>query len=566
VQRRTIVKKLLSSMLAVTVLLGAVSLCRAQESKPLVTVSFAGYDKLLADLGMIGKLGGNANLTKQLEMMSLMLPQGEGSKGPLALDTKLPWGAVLVTDGKTPSSYAFVPVTDIKPLMELAKAQSGHDIKAEKGVYQFPVSGKTMYAAQKGNWAFVADSPEQLAKVVTDPAPMLGDLPKKYDLAIRASVKNLPKEYREQLLAQLRAGAEVGMQQMANAGDEDAAMRANLAKQSVEQLTTLVNDMDELLLGWNIDSKTKTTYLDLELTAQTGTKLAAQLAEIKPGKSAFGGLLLPNAAVTASTVGTIEDAEVAQIKSALATMRKSAVKGLENQGLTEDEVKLASQLLGDMIDVFEKTVEAKNTDAALSLMLDPAAVTVVAGVKIAEGAKLDKTFQKLVEEVKKNEEAAKAFKLSDETVQGVHLHIISVPTPDVQMAPLVGDTLEVALGIADDKVLVAAGRDAAKTLKKAVGQLKTASDKEVSPLQIALSVTSIAKFVAEVGDDAQVKATASMVAGMLGRAGSKDHVTITAQPIAQGVRLRLELEEGLLKALGSMSQMMGGMAPAGGSK
>ena len=43
-------KRLLLSMLAVTVLLGAVGLCLAQDGpKPLVTVSFAGYDKLLAD-------------------------------------------------------------------------------------------------------------------------------------------------------------------------------------------------------------------------------------------------------------------------------------------------------------------------------------------------------------------------------------------------------------------------------------------------------------------------------------------------------------------------------------
>ena len=58
-----------------------------------------------------------------------------------------------------------------------------------------------------------------------------------------------------------------------------------------------------------------------------------------------------------------------------------------------------------------------------------------------------------------------------------------------------------------------------------------------------------------------MKTYASMLAGMLAKAGSKDHVTVTAQPIAQGVRLRLELEEGLLKALGSMSQMMGGTPP-----
>ena len=45
-------------MLAVTVLFGAVGLCCAQsEPQPLITVSFVGYDKLLADIDTIGQLG-----------------------------------------------------------------------------------------------------------------------------------------------------------------------------------------------------------------------------------------------------------------------------------------------------------------------------------------------------------------------------------------------------------------------------------------------------------------------------------------------------------------------------
>ena len=63
-----------------------------------------------------------------------------------------------------------------------------------------------------------------------------------------------------------------------------------------------------------------------------------------------------------------------------------------------------------------------------------------------------------------------------------------------------------------------------------------------------------------------------MAAAVLEKAGDKDHVTVTAKPIAQGVRVRLEVEEGLLKVLGSMGGMMapggmppGAMPPGGGS-
>lgn len=557
-------RRLLSSMLAATLLLGTVGSCLAQgEPKPWVTASFAGYDKLMADLAMIGQLGGNPNLGKQVEMMSLALPQGEGAKGPLALDTAQPWGAVLLGDGKEPTFYAFLPVSDLKPMIELAKLQLGQDIKEEKGVYQIPTGAKTIFVAQKGKWAFLADSAEQLAKVATDPAPLLGDLPQKYDLAVRASLKNLPKEYREQLLAQLRAGAEVGMQQMPAEGEDEYAIRQNVAKQAVQQLATLINDMDELLLGWNVDTKLKTTYLDLEITAQSGTKLAEQFADIKPGKTNFAGLMLPEAALTLCSVGTMSDAEVAQVRSALATLRKSVAKELEKQSLPEEEAKLATQLFGNLIDVLEKSVETKKTDVGMAVMLDPGAVTLVAGAAIADGAKLAKTCRQLADEVQKSGQAAGALRIGGETYAGIQLHTVSAPTPDAALVPLVGDTLEAAVGVGDDKVLVAVGRNAVKTLKKAIDGLKTTAGKEVPPLEIRLAVQAIAKFVAEVGDDPQAKVTASMVAGMLKTAGDKDHVIVTAQPIPRGVRLRLEAEEGLLKALGSASQMMGGLAPGG---
>lgn len=556
-------RKLLSSLLAVAMLLGTTG-CQAQdETKPWITVSFAGYDKLLTDLGMIGELGGNTNFRQQLEMMSMMLPRGEGAEGPLAIDPQQPWGAVLMGSDQASTSYAFLPISDIKPLVQLAEAQSRKKIKATDGVYEFPSGPKTVYAVEKGDWIFVADSVKQLDDVVADPVPLLGDLPTRYDLAIRVSIKNLPQAYREQLLAQLRAGTEVGLQQMPNEDDEQYAMRSSMAKQGIEQLTALVNEMDELLLGWNVDAETKTTYLDLELTAQSGTKLASQFAEIKPGVTNFAGLLLPDATVTVSSVGMMSDAQVTQTLAGLETLRKSAVTGLDNQGLTEDEVKLASRLLNNMIDVMEKTIEARKTDLAASLVLEPAAVTFVGGVGIADGAKLDETVGQLIEEIKKSEGTAQALKLSDETVEGIHLRVISMPTPDPQMMPLVGDTLEVVVGIADDKLLLAFGRDAVETLKKAIGQLNS-DGKETPPLQITVAVAPLAKFIAEVGDDPQTKATASMLAGMLAQVGDQGHVTLTAQPISQGVRVRLELEEGLLKAIGAMSQMMGAMGPGAG--
>jgi hypothetical protein len=121
--------------------------------------------------------------------------------------------------------------------------------------------------------------------------------------------------------------------------------------------------------------------------------------------------------------------------------------------------------------------------------------------------------------------------------------------------------LEIVLGIADDKVMLAAGRDAAAKLKKAIDRSKASAGTEVPPFQVSLAVKAIAKFFAATGDNEQAKAQAGMLAAALEQAGEKDHVQITATPISRGVRVRLELEEGLLKAICSMGKGLGGMPP-----
>ena len=56
---------------------------------------------------------------------------------------------------------------------------------------------------------------------------------------------------------------------------------------------------------------------------------------------------------------------------------------------------------------------------------------------------------------------------------------------------------------------------------------------------------------------------ASMIAAMLEQTGGKDHVTLTSTPITNGAAVRLEVEEGLLKLIGSLGQMFGGLAAPG---
>lgn len=556
-------KKYLLTMLALVLLLGMTKPLAAQnETKPdamksVLTVSFCGYDELLNNIGMFGRLGGNPDLGQGMDFMLQMVTQGKGLAG---VDKTQPWGGALLADKQGELKfYCFIPVSELEQLVETAQAmQIAQKVELDKGVYEIQASEQTIYVQQKGKWAFICLDKETLSHVTADPIKLLGDLPKKYDLAFRASAKNAPKSLKEQLLAQIRAGFELGLARTPNETDEQYDNRLITAKQGIEQITALFNESDEILLGLNIDPSTNACYLDFELTVQEGTKLVEQMASMKPGKSQFAGFFLPEAAVTANSIGTMTDTDVANAKSSLASARQPLLTWLEDRNVSGEAV---TKLLDAVIDCINKTIETKKSDSGMAILLDPNAVTIIAGTAIAGGDKLEKTVLDYIAELEKSDpEAAKLFKLNAETYQGIRFHKFAMPLPAPTLEPMLGEQFGVVLGIADDRLYFAAGKDAAKLLKEAMDRSKSLEGKEVPPTRVSLSAASIAKFAAVVAPKPQAQMIAAMFSATLAEANGKDHLLLTATPIKRGFRVRLELEEGLLKAISTMGSQMGGMA------
>ena len=157
---------------------------------------------------------------------------------------------------------------------------------------------------------------------------------------------------------------------------------------------------------------------------------------------------------------------------------------------------------------------------------------------------------------------AKTIAMGAETYHGMHLYTISLPTPDRQLVPLVGHRLDAVVGIVDDKVLIAVGRDAASTLKNAIDRLKSTGAKEVPPLEITVAVAPVARLLAKVGEGPSLKAGAAMFAGLFQNDDSKGWVTLSARQIPRGVHLRLQADKEVLKVLTSLGRMIGAYPPS----
>ena len=556
-------KKILLSILFIGLLLGART-APADDAKPIAVVSFAGYDALMADIDCIGKLSGNADLAKMLEGMVAMQTQGRGLAG---LDKSRPWGVVVLANGASmPSGYGFIPVTKLEDLLAILKDLGIEITDADDGVAEITTpDGQTVFIKQKGDWAYICIDEDGFNSVADDPAKLLGDAAKKYTLSARLSIKNIPAELREMGMGFLQMGMQAGMEKMPDESDETYDLRMKVSKDSIEQTKKVLEEMDSIFLGFAIDKKTGSAYFDMEQTAIAGTDSAKQMSAIKKGKTAFGGFYQPDAVLTLSQFVTLDKKQQEQLKNTMSLYRAMLAMTIDDQELDDDERAKAKQIMGDIVKVVQDTIASGKLDIAATVNLAPAKSTLIAAASVANAAAADRIVRELAAIAKvEHPESAKMFRLDAAEHDGLKFHTLSVPLPEEmenrdKLVALIGEELKVALAAGDKQIFVGVGDGAVDKIKTAIDKSKQGADKEVPPVRISLSATPVAKLVGDLAEDFTVKIAASSIASALESADGEDHVTLVGESVPNGIRYRLTLQKGILKILGMIPMMAGGM-------
>ncbi len=522
----------------------------SDTSQPVVVVAFSGYDEVIGDIGYVGKLAGNPGLARMAEMS---LQMAAGGKEITGLDKSKPWGFFVRTDGTKLTTFGCLPVTNLDQVLEILEPLVGKPQKADGGLIKLSVKEQPLFVKKADGWAFVANTPEALAHTPDDPVAALGGLHKAYDLAIQVHVQNVPDFFRQMVVGMIRMGVQSGAQQMPGESSDDFAMRTKMTQRAMEQMQTAINELDTLTVGLAIDQERSSVHLDYTITAVEGSKIAEQMAASQGLSTNFAGFIVPDAAMSLNVVGKIPPSQIDQAVDTIETVRASAVKDLGSQGLSDDELKVAKGLVDNLIDVLVATVRGGRLDGGALLLLDESKAAFVAGLQVAESAKLEDALKQLAAQIIKDEpDAADAIKLDALVHQGVRFHTITIPTediPDEKIVQILGDAPEVALGFGDNSAYLAVGRDAIKTLQKVIDDCRAKAGKAAPPVSLSIAAGPIARFVAQMAEKPLVKQAATAVAGKLAESAGKDRLTITATIIPNGQKVRIELEEGLLKAI-----------------
>jgi hypothetical protein len=406
-------------------------------------------------------------------------------------------------------------------------------------------------------WAYVAQSAASLAHLPTDPEGTLGKFVEDYDLGANLSVQNVPQMYREMMISLIKSGMEDGLKRQENEDDATHEARRALAEKQIEQFEKMINEFEELAIGWAVDAQQQRTFLDVTYRFSPGSTTAQRIAGYGEPRTNFAGFYQPDAAVTMS-FATAENPDVTsedleQVKSMFDAARKQAEKAIdEDQDIPDDAARDAFKAaLGDFFDAAQATMESGHMDGGAALHLQPGALTLLAGAHLKQPEKIESGLKKMAAAAEKKPNFA-GIQWNAANHAGVNFHTLSVPMPEDEedARKMFGDKVDVAIGIGADKVYVAIGHDNLGKINQAIDASAAEPDKEVPPAEIAMSLGQIMTLAAANAKEEEREMVEAIAEMLNNQAQGRDHVRMTVKLIENGLRYRFEAEEGVLRAIG----------------
>jgi hypothetical protein len=532
----------------------------ASETKTLAVVAVNSYDELVADIGFSGSLADRPETGQMVDGMIALFTQGKGLAG---VDKSKPWGVVVQTDGAQILPIGCLPVTSLDELVSLGQPFGVQVEENSEGIKVISLPNQqTIYAKAKGGWAFLSITPDALASAPSNPSALLSKLIADYDFAARISMTNAPEMYKQQAITAMQAGLKQGLEQQS--GEDDAAFEARkqVAEAQMEQIVQMIDEMDEVTVGWALDSEQQRAYADFVYTFLPDSKMAKQMNSYGQPQTNFAGFYQSSAAVSMSfaskTDPSLIQADIEQIRAGMQTMRQQVMKALDEETEFPDDASrdAVKEAMGDFIDALESTIASGQMDGGASLQLEPEKLTIVAGMLVKDPSKIESALKKLAAAAEKDPEFP-GVQWNAATHGDVNFHTLEVPMPankgDVKpnVRKLLGDKVNVAIGIGPEAIYVAAGKDYLEVVNQAIDASKADPNKSVPPFEVSASLGPIMATFAANEENAKQRQLAQSIADMLqGEAQGRDHIRMVGQFIPNGLRYRVEAEEGVLRAIG----------------
>lgn len=545
--------RVLRALVALTaaVAVGVLTPAAAQAQKanqtpnqPVATLSIAPVERLTQDFTYLMRTVGVPQVGGIGSMMTKQYTQG--------LDATRTAGLVVQIIDSQPMPLAFLPLSNREQFFGALAGAGLVPDELGSGLYSFDANGQTIFAKEAGKWLFVSQQENAFNNLPADPSTLLGDMPKKYSVAMRMNVQALPAELRQMAVTQMREGFERSLAEQNAQSDEEKATAKEVGEATIKQLERLLNETEQVMVGWNATATSQKLQIDMAAQFVEGSELAAEVAKLQGLTSDFTGLLINGAAVTLRSTSVISDTDKALIKNNMRTLYSQLEKKIDDSGsLPSTNKEALKKFAHGLTDVFEQTIDNGKLDGGGAVALTDGKVRGVFGGLVANGLELEKQVKDLVASLGSGDDVP-TFQFNYAKHQNANLHKVTIPikSDDPNVKKVFGDELIVVLGTGAKVFLVSVDPDGDRVIKAALDRLAAAKNVKVTPSEFVVQVGQILAFAQTIEQNPLLDAAAQSVQ----QAQGKDYIRVLNTVVTRGMMIQVVVDEGVLKGIGAVVQ------------
>lgn len=236
-------RKSVLCVVIMSLLLGAAAIgpAMADDAKPLVVMSLADHDGLVAEASSLKNIAQAEQMPVWLQSMLRLYIEG----GDLnSLDRARPWGAVLqIDDSDKLSAYSFLPVTDAEGLLLDISEFIDSSTDIGNGVYRIDSAkdDKFLFAkVTEDGWIIAGDNADVVADAPSDPGKLIKGLNKKYDFALQVNTCSIPSHHGQAALERIKSEL-----------NSQFSVESLVPEKTLKAVYEAAAHIDQITLGWS---------------------------------------------------------------------------------------------------------------------------------------------------------------------------------------------------------------------------------------------------------------------------------------------------------------------------